>query len=489
MNSLRGTLFKGVVLGTALVLSAAGLALYFSVRAHVVDEMDRSLSDKARLLIQSVEEKNYGLEVDLEEMRVRDMAESDAPEYLHVGSLGGRVIFRTGGLEGVDILSLVEPSLVEEHNWHSLPDGRRLRSVLVAFVPQRDEEDENLVPDTDDTIVVDTKGSPGEIVLFQLFRDTAGLDRFLASFLIMLLGTGLGSLGILSFMIWTVISRGSGPINDLAARIGEIRDEDLGVRIGENTVFKELRPVVSRLNHLLGRLESSFAREKGFTSDAAHELRTPLAGLKTTIEVALGREREGTEYRKALQKSLEMVLQLEHLVAGLLSLARLEAGQETGKPTRVSVDSCVRTVWEEYGQAAVEKGVNVSLDLGNGGEGDNGFTALMDREFFVQVLEELFKNALYYVDPGGSIRVRLDTNDRPARLQIRNTGSAVDGEDAEKVFDRFWRGISTREDTGTRFGLGLPIARMVVQTMGGGVEVDTESGGEFVVTVVLPEGN
>ena len=102
----------------------------------------------------------------------------------------------------------------------------------------------------------------------------------------------------------------------------------------------------------LDRLEKSFDRERGFTSDAAHELRTPLAGLKSTIEVALTREREGDEYRKTLSNALDIVNQLESLVKSLLALARLESGLETPKGSEVRLENCIRDAWLPCSAAA-----------------------------------------------------------------------------------------------------------------------------------------
>ncbi len=483
MRSLTATLFRGVILGTALVLLAAGIVLYLSVSAQMVRQMDESLADKSSLLALSVEEKSYGLEVDIEEMKAGDMEEANTPEYIYVGTLDGRTILRSSALEGVPIPSFHDPIPEGKHYWHRLPDGRKLRSVLFSFVPEMDDEEEDLdsVAGNPD-FIIDTMADPGDHVVIQLFRDASSHYRFLELFLIMLLATGFGSIGVLSLTVWMAIKKGAKPINELASRIEGIGDDDLGIRIDEDKVLDELVPIVQKLNLLLDRLDESFSRERGFTSDAAHELRTPLAGLKSTIEVALTRERKSGEYKETLQRTLEMVNQLESLVKSLLALARLESGQESAKISEVRIENCVRDVWGSYSDKAVEKGIETSLNF------NNGSITMIDSELFVQVLDELFRNALYYVDQGGSVNIALLQEDGNTQLRVSNTGCKISAEEAGRVFDRFWRGSHSRYDTGMRFGLGLPIVKKIVVKMGMGMEVATEKDGEFVVTLIMPRG-
>ncbi|MDF1527436.1 MAG: ATP-binding protein, partial [bacterium] len=111
---------------------------------------------------------------------------------------------------------------------------------------------------------------------------------------------------------------------------------------------------------------------------------------------------------------------------------------------------------------------------------------MIDHDLFVQVLDELFRNALYYVDQGGSVKVALLQEEQYVQLRISNTGSKVSTEESGRIFDRFWRGSHARHDTGMRFGLGLPIVEKIVVKMGMGMEVETEMDGEFVVILTMP---
>lgn len=483
MRSLKGTLFKGVILGTALVLAAAGGILYFSVNAQLVRQMDESLADKLHSLALSVEEKQYGLEVDLAEMRVAELEEADVPEFFYIGTVDGRIIYRSDALHGIPIPSFSEPVSDLKRNWHELPNGTKLRSVLLAYIPDIDDENEPEWTAGNREIVVDTSAIPGDPVVIQVFIDASSYQRFLNLFMLMLVGTGLGSIGVLSVAVWWTIKRGTNPINELASRIEGISDDDLTMRLDDGRVLRELVPIVQKLNMVLDRLEGSFSRERGFTSDAAHELRTPLAGLKSTIEVALGKDRKSGEYQKTLERSLEIVKQLENLVKRLLALARLETEQKTIMGAQILLESFVRDTWTNCSKGNDEKQVEVSFHF------SNGSMALIDGGLFAQVLEELFRNALYYVDHGGLIKVSLLAQEEGSlQLKISNTGSQIAAEETDRVFDRFWRGNYAMGDTGLRSGLGLPIVQKIIKTMSIQMEIESEMGGEFIVTLTIPEG-
>jgi two-component system sensor histidine kinase TctE len=482
MRSLTGTLYRRVILGTVVVLLIAGTILYISVTRQLIRQMDESLTDKVKTLALSIEEKPYGLEVDLEEMRAEDMEEAESPEYLSIGFPDGRIIYRSSVFNGIDLTGFNAPPTETSHGWSTVKGVGKVRSVHYSFQPGVDEEEEEWGSIAADTGIVVVKDAvPGDRVIIQLFRDTSNHTRFTEIFLLVLIGTGLGSIGVLSLTVWITIKKGAEPINELAARIEDMRDDDLADRLDEKTVLNELLPIARKFNLFLDRLEESFTRERGFTSDAAHELRTPLAGLKSTIEVALTRERATGEYRATLQRALEMVHQLENLVESLLALARLESGQESSVVSHVHLQRFVSEVWGAYGSKAGLKNLEVSLNL------NNSSASVIDRNLMTHVLDELFKNAVHYVDQGGFIRVDLFQDGSASSIRVSNSGSRVRGQDAERVFDRFWRGSESRDDTGTRFGLGLPIVRKMVQTMGGELEIETELGEEFRVTVTLPD--
>lgn len=481
MRSLKARLVMEVITAALLVLAVAGVVLYLTVRSHIVEQVDRSLTEQVKTLTASIEEKPYGLEVDLNEMKVEDLEKAEIPVYFRIAMLGGRVIYSSESIDGVSVSSEQAESGENDHWWYTLPDGRTVRSTLVTFVPEKDEEDAEVPPQDTLGLLIDRQAPSGGFIVLQVFRDVTATKRFLRAFLIMLIVTWIGALAVLSAAVWAAVTLGTRPVRFLAAKIESIGDEDLSVRLSESDAPTELLPVVSRLNRLLERLDDSFARERAFTSDAAHELRTPLAGLKTTLEVALARERDGEEYRRFLEEALFVVRQMELLVGALLSLVRIDSGSFPIERSAVNLADALEGVLAEHLPESSRKGIAVETNS------VRGIIVSADGNLLSRVLGELIGNAVHYTPQGGKIRIETDQTSGAVSLHIVNTGSRVDGDDGERVFERFWRGDKAREDTGERSGLGLPVARKIVEAMGGRLKVETEMGGEFAVTLTLPE--
>ena len=199
-----------------------------------------------------------------------------------------------------------------------MPHGGRARAVQFDFTPAFDDEDdeEPAWPVT----------PPPERLKVVLARSTADIDSFLAGLRFLLLAGGLVTILATSGVLWIIIRRSLIPVDRLARRLSELDAGDLTRRFEAGGVPAEITPVVDRLNEMLARLETSFDREREFSADVAHELRTPLAGMRSTLEVALSRSREPAVYREAIADVLKIAGDMQGMVEKLLCLARLESG-------------------------------------------------------------------------------------------------------------------------------------------------------------------
>jgi two-component system, OmpR family, heavy metal sensor histidine kinase CusS len=242
----------------------------------------------------------------------------------------------------------------------------------------------------------------------------------------------------------------------------------------------ELMPVIHRLNDLLRRLEDAFSREKAFTADVAHELRTPLAGLRATLEVSLSQSREPEKHREAIRDSLQVAHQMQDMVDNLLWLARTEAGQLRVDRGPVDLGDLLNECWKTLADRAQTRGLCVDWDV------HSPCALSTDRDKLRQAVHNLLDNAVTHADSGGRVRIEAGREPDRIRCRITNTGSRISPEDAERVFDRFWRGDQARTDTGVHCGLGLSLSRRIVTLLGGRISVTSAVGGEFSVTMVFP---
>ena len=238
-------------------------------------------------------------------------------------------------------------------------------------------------------------------------------------------------------------------------------------------------PVVQRLNDLLQRLQDTLEREKAFSSDVAHELRTPLSGLETALEVSASQRRSPEEYERVISRCLDVSRRMHAMVDNLLMLARAESKQLVVQRDHrwICADLC-REAWTNFQQRADERKLHIDWRV------PDDCVVNSDQEKIRLLLHNFFDNAVSYTDQGGRITIAIECRPK-ARLQVSNTGSRLTAEDATHVFERFWRGDRART-AGNHCGLGLTLCRNIAQVLGGAIAAKSD-GGVFSVTLEFPE--
>lgn len=468
MGSLRARLLVGTVAATALLLCGSAALIYVVVRAALYAEFDAALATQAHALTTLVELDGTRLHLEYDAEQLPEYARRERPDYFCFWTADGAVLYRSPSLIGSDLPlpdgDASRPALRDL----PLPDGRPGRCAGLAFAPRREaSEEERTGPERPHSVTV------------VVARDTSTIARELTR-LALLLGavSGAAMLAALAAMSW-LVAHLLRPVDQFAGRLAGLDADRLHARFGDLRVPAELRPVVARLDDLLGRLEAAFAREKSFTADAAHELRTPLAGLRTTMEVALTRERDAAAYREALADCLTISEQMQALVDNLLSLARLEAGKLTIERRALELEPFIAGCWKPFAAGAATKQLRVSWSLAEGTH------PVVDREKLRLVVHNLFDNAVSYADHGGELAVAADLDDGTLRLAVANSGCALPPEQVPRVFDRFWRGDAARSATGIHCGLGLALCRKLIELLGGRIGASVVDG-RFAVEVVVP---
>ncbi len=311
-------------------------------------------------------------------------------------------------------------------------------------------------------------------------RDASFLLTFLRQLRWLLFGVGVLAVGASAASLWLAIRRSLRPVERLATEIAGIDEQALGKKIDVPGVPVELRPVLERLNQLLKRLDEAFQRERTFSADVAHEFRTPLAGLRSLMDVTLTRPRSADQYRQTLQQCRQVTQELERVVQHLLTLTRLDAGQLELHRERVPLRPLLDELWQAFEPTARQRRLEVRWNV----EADVQLDT--DRALTVLVFRNLLENAVTYCNEGGRVEVEAGRSEGHVVVCVANTGSQIPPEQADQVFARFWRGDVSRSGTGLHSGLGLSLVREAVRALGGQVQVQTELGGVFRVTVTLP---
>jgi heavy metal sensor kinase len=282
---------------------------------------------------------------------------------------------------------------------------------------------------------------------------------------------------VMSFSGWIIASRALAPMQAIDETLQSIQATDLSRRI-DVPVDAELQRLAATLNRLLDRLEKAFSSMKQFTADVSHQLQTPLTVMKGTAEVSLGSTRSASEYQRTLADLGEEVDEMARILADLRALAVADAGIESGERGPVDLAEVAAEAVEIVEALAESKDVSIDTAI------EAGLTVWGSRTGLKQVLLNLGDNAVKYTPASGRISISLKARNREAIFTISDSGVGIPVEDLPRVFDRFYRGRTSRSSSGT--GLGLAIVKRIVEAHGGSIEVESRSTHGTTFTVTLP---
>jgi two-component system, OmpR family, sensor histidine kinase TctE len=268
-------------------------------------------------------------------------------------------------------------------------------------------------------------------------------------------------------LVWLALVRGIRPLNELEQRIRARKPDDLSP-IEESFVPQEVAPLVSSINDLLTRLKTSLTTQKRFLADAAHQLKTPLAGLRMQAELAQ-RESDAQEIRGSLRQIARSSARATHTVNQLLALARAETTGRALPSARIDLARLVTEVVRDSVPRALEQGV----DLGYEGPQEMPEVCLMDGNptLLQEMVRNLVDNAIHYSGPGGVVtaKVLFDRFSGVQILQVEDNGPGIPENERDLVLQPFYRALGTNVDGS---GLGLAIVQEIAQQHSATVEME-----------------
>ncbi|MDH5691745.1 MAG: ATP-binding protein [Gammaproteobacteria bacterium] len=290
---------------------------------------------------------------------------------------------------------------------------------------------------------------------------------------VLVLGTGLTLM--VAFIMWFNVDGNLKPLGRLAAEIRKRRTTDLH-RLDDEYTPIEIRPIQHALNTLFIRLKTAFDTERRFTADAAHELRTPLAALKTHAEVAL-QAKEDEEKQQALRQVVRGVNRSTRLVEQLLTLARLDPETGLKKARRFDLFIVAETVIGDEAPIAIEKDIEIGLS------GTRGKFIRGDYDAIAVLVRNLTDNAIRYTPEKGSVEVNIGRKDDRVLFSVGDSGPGIPPAEREKVFKRFYRQLGTKA---TGSGLGLSIVGRIADLHHLDIKLSTSHLGGLQVDVWFP---
>ena len=275
--------------------------------------------------------------------------------------------------------------------------------------------------------------------------------------------------------------RAMAPVDAITDAARSVSEHQLSRRLVLPRTADELQRLTATFNAMLDRLEASFARITRFTADASHELRTPVALVRTTAELTLRRPREVEDYRDALTQVLWEAERMSGLIENLLALARVDSGSEVLALEPLDVGALLRQACDRCQPLADAKAVRVERAIPPDQVAGRADARALERLFVI-----LIDNAVRYTPGGGRVRVGLETADEAASVAVADTGIGIPRASIPLIFERFYRVDPARSRDAGGAGLGLSIARWIADAHRASIHVESSEGHGSTFTVRLP---
>ena len=479
MYSIRKRLNLTILAGMVILLSATACLLYLLIARQVETVFDGALYDKAQAMISLSEMEDDGsIEFDFTEAGLMpEFVADDDPQYYQLWDRQRDAMLRSPSLGAADLpLEGVADGRFRYADLRLL-DGRAGRLIEIGFTPRIEAEETvwEAADIGDDEWKEQAPPEPRPIVLV-FARERESLDETLLAIGLTIGGVIVIMIALAALLVPRIVGNGLSPLSRLAEQVGKFDESRLDQRVaGDGERSAEIEPIRRQLNRLLERLQSAFEREKRFSSNVAHELRTPLSELKTLAEVGAMVPEDHERIGEFFRDVGEISRQMEQIVITLLELARSDAGLLRSEPEDILLGDYCDLIWEQAinGKAhgrRLHKTVPADLVINT------------DREKLGMILTNLFVNAVNYSPDDSEVELNAVVRDRAIALEVRNAATDLRPEDIRHMRDRFWRKQSRPDGLG-HSGLGLSLVDALARIMRLDVDLQLDRRGIFVVSI------
>lgn len=450
ITSIQNRLLAGIVFFMVSVLCVGGGALYLSIRSEYFRQVDNDLRKVAELLATEIEVSDGVLVNEwLEDVdddlirRKRDYIQSwntDTGVTHRSPALGGRDLPRISGGLGEYVYRDV-----------SLPGGLRGRAVGVKVLPKVEGHGAEAGGGRETT--------PHILVIANNVEDVnAGLARLRWILALTVIGVILASAVVSRNIIRSCLL----PIDELSREVAECGTGELDKQFLPAPNFpEELKGLVAEYNKLFSKVGKVRMREREFSAHAAHELRTPIAGIIMTNELALNRERAADYYRECIAETLEIGRTMQKLTEGLLYFSKLQNDSINSDMHPQPLEPLLRDVWKQHAGAADGRGLVMRWECGK-----SGAVATVDEPLARILVANLFDNAVSYAEPGTVVTAGISGGaGEPVVFTLRNVTGTMTAAGVSRIFEPFYRMDKARIADSRHSGIGLALCREIARAM------------------------
>jgi heavy metal sensor kinase len=436
-----------------------GAGMWFILRHNLMDIVDDDLETQADDLTRFLQAQNQDSSLaKLQQSAQQTYAIEHSGDYLGLYTESGELIYQSEFLKSHP-KALIPLSQIEKPIYKI----RKINGHHFRFLSERLH--------VQNRIYITEIGIPADdaIETLQLFR----FYLLLFAPLLLLVAAGVG---------YWMSRRALSPVDALVRTAREVSGTNLNSRLQRLNTGDELQRLSDTLNEMLDRIETAFLRVTQFTTDASHELRTPIALMRTEAELALRRSRTEGEYQESLRHILLEAERTTALIEQLLSLARADSGRESLQMQAVNLSEVLQHAVDGWKQIAAIRDLRFSVRV----EDRDAFVT-GDESSLHRLADILLDNAFKYSASPGSISLSLDSRDEVAIITVQDTGIGIPEDEQSKIFERFYRVDKSRSREQGGNGLGLAIAEWIVNQHHGSITVESRPGEGATFRVELPK--
>jgi len=431
------------------VLLVLGLLIGNSVEHHFEVQDMEVLTGKLELTRHALEKVHSQVDLDALPQQLDDSLVGHHGLAVIVVAPSGQTLFVTSGAEFPQVLLARSPDMTNSGPiiWKST-DHIPLRGI---------------------SAMVKTGIEGAKPAVVAVATDISKHEHFMSWFRFTLWSVVILAALMTGFLGWVAVRRGLAPLHAIKLEAAAITADRLHSRLATESIPIELVDLAETLNQMLARLEDSFRRLSDFSSDIAHELRTPVSNLLTQTQVMLLRVRTIDEYQDVLASNAEELERMAKMIADMLFLAKADNDLVVPNLEAVDLRAEAEGLASFYEAVAEENSVALTVD--------GSATITGDRLMLRRAIGNLLSNAFGHTPRGGYVRIQIGRNgDRMATIQVENSGETISPEHLPRLFDRFYRADPSRKRLADGVGLGLALTRSIIQAHGGSVSVRSADG-------------
>ncbi|MCP1572505.1 heavy metal sensor histidine kinase [Herbaspirillum huttiense] len=442
-RSLTVRLTALFALASTAVLVGLGLLIMSTVAKHFTDQDEQLLEKELELIRMVVNERGAGAITST----FGEALHNHPGFFVHISSIDGRPMYSTLADATQPILAAAK-RVASGHSF-AVNAGQHQEFQAIKAYLKDDKSSEQL------QVIVAV--------------DTEIHDHFMRNFQTTLILYVAGSAVIVVLLSWWAARRGLAPLRAMSDKVQAVSSHNFGERMPIETLPVEIADLAAKLNAMLERLQQDFHRITNFSTDIAHELRTPITNLLTQTDVVLTQQRTNEAYRDTLSSNAEELQRLARTISDMLFLAQTENGISLPSYEPLKLQDEITELLDFYDALAEEKGVNLQLT------GDAIVRG--DRLMVRRALSNLISNAMRYTPAAGSIAVSIVRSEGDVLVAVENDGPEIPEEHLPHLFDRFYRADKSRTKLDTdSAGLGLSITQAIMRAHQGNVTVRSSQG-------------